>query len=192
MKKVLIACIAVFSFNANAALIEFESGLDPLFNYTGVTTGTSVVDANSGYDQIGAFTGSANLAFNPNEVSPSTFSWAGAGTFDLTSFVIAGAWGSQTLTIEGLFNNSVVNSVLFAVDNTQASVFSANWTGLDAFRITTGTDFVQDDTLNGAGQHWALDNVLINENNVAVSTSGSAMLFALGLAGLLISRRKRS
>jgi hypothetical protein len=192
MKKALIACIAIFSFNASAALIDFESGLDPLFNYTGVMTGASVVAPNSGYDEVGAFTGSASLAFNPNAVSPSTFSWASAGTFDLTSFVIAGAWGSQTLTIEGLFNNNVVNSALFAVDNTQASVFSANWSGLDAFRITTGTDFIQNDTLNGSGQHWALDNVLINENNVAVSTSGSAMLFALGLAGLLVSRRKRA
>ncbi len=191
MKKVLLSCLAAVSFSANALVVDFESGFDPIFNYEGVSVSNfSNASPGSGYSTVASFTGSDFLAFNPWEVTPSTFSWAGAGTFDLTSFVVAGAWGSQTLTIEGLLDGIVTFSSELAVTNTVAEVFSANWDGIDAFRVTTGDDFVQGASLNGRGQHWAIDNITINEN-VSVPAPAGALLLGLGLLALGAIRRKK-
>lgn len=192
MKNYLFVILLAITGAANATVIDFESGLDPLFNYTGVTTGSGFI-APSGYNTVSVFTGSSTLAFNPFEASPSTFSWAGAGTFDLTSFVIAGAWGSQTLTIESLLNNVVQDTVLLAVDFDVVDVFSPGWSGIDAFRITTGNDFVLSQQVQGSGQHWALDNLTINQNgSVPVSSPSTLLLIGLGLVGIGFARRKGS
>lgn len=191
MNKALLSALFIFTASeANAAVIDFESGLDPLFTYDGVTS-FSVAPPGTGYEALVASTGSSNWVINSLDASPATFTWAGAGTFDLHSFAIAGAWGSQTLKIEGLLDNVVLNTINFAVDNLNADIFSPNWTGINAFRIYTGTDYIADTSLAliGEGQYWALDNLVINEIS-AVPLPAAVFLFAPALLGFMGLRHK--
>lgn len=190
MTKLIGLFVCLFVGTANATVIDFEGGLDSQFSYTGVTTYNSP-SSNSGYDAMGAHTGTNNWVINPYEASPSTFTWNSVGTFDLTSFAIAGAWGSQTLTVEGLLNNVVQYTSLLAVDNLAVDIFSADWSGLDAFRITTGNDFLRANNVGGNGQHWVLDNLTINES-ASVPEPASFALLVIGLAGLGFSRKKKA
>ena len=188
-----ILSVLVFSgwaASANATLIDFESGLDSAFTYSGVTSGGSVT-AGSGYDSVLNATSSNGLVFNPGAISPSSFSWNSSGTFDLTSFIIAGAWGNQTLTFEGLNSGSLLFSTPFSVTPTAVS-FVANWVGIDQLRILIDPNGYTHTVSNGSGQHWALDNLLINENSSQVPVPATLALFGLGLAGLGWSRRKKS
>ena len=188
MKNVLALIVILFSPSVYSHVIDFEAGLDPLFTYTDVDHGTGDFYPLSGYDNMVDFTGSNGYAFNPFAGSPSTFTWAGGGTFSLDSFVIAGAWGTQTLLIEGLFNNAVVNSVSYGVGRTP-SIFTANWTGLDAFRITTGNDFVNEipEFAQDGDLHWVMDNLTIN----SVPVPAPLALLGLGLAVMGYTRKKK-
>jgi hypothetical protein len=191
MKHFLKLYLFLWAGLANAAVINFESGLDPLFNYTGVSTLTTPWSPNTGYDAVGTFSGSPQVAFNNSAASLTTFSWAGSGaTFDLNSFIIAGSWGSQTLTIEGVLNNSVVHSVQLAVDNNQVDIFNPDWQGIDAFRIMTGNDYIADPSLASSGQHWALDNLKVNEAVSQVPAPAAIWLLGSGLIGLIGMRKK--
>ena len=192
MKKYILVFVLMFSGAANAIVIDFESGLDPLFTYTSVQT-YSTTSTGSGYNTLYDYTGSSTVAINPFEASPSTFSWANTGTFDLNSFAITGAWGSQTLTIEGLLNGISIFSSLVAVTNDAVNIFSPSWVGIDAFRIAIGTDYVAAPNLSGAGQHWALDNLTINENMPsAVPVPAAAWLFGSALLGFFGFSRKKA
>jgi hypothetical protein len=141
------------------SVIGFESGFDSRFTFEGISVVGSV-QPGSGYDNVRSFTNSNIVAFNPGATSPSTFTWVGNGeTFDLVSFVIAGAWGTQTLTVQGLLNGAVAFSSPLFVSPTPV-VFSPSWVGIDQLRIHIGNDFV-DFRLGGSGRHWALDNLVI-------------------------------
>lgn len=186
MKRIAILLNLLLACSANATLIDFESGLDPLFSYSGVSTISN--SSFGGINTLATYTGSNNVAFNSASQGQGTFSWAGSGsTFDLNSFVIAGVWGTQTLTIEALLNNAVQATSQLAVDWTTVSVFSPGWTGIDAFRISVGNDFV-DTNDDGSGQHWALDNVIVNATSVPEPSS--MVLFSLGIVGLFARLRK--
>ena len=175
--------------SVHALLIDFEDGgLDPFFSYSGVGTFPNI-ESGTGYDNVLAFTGSNWGAFNPFETSPSTFIKAAPGTFTLNSFVIAGAWGTQTLTISGLLNNNLQFTTELGV-STAAQVFSPNWSNIDEVQITIGNDFVDTNPIDtGTGQHWALDNISLNANDVPEPST--LTLFGFGLAVLAITRRKR-
>ena len=184
-----ISCLSIGV--AEATVIGFEGGSDPIFNYVGVNFFINTpVSPRNGYDNVAAFTSSTWVAFNPSEVSPSDFFLAGSpiDTFDLNSFVIAGAWGTQTLLIEGLNDAGLLFSSSLAVSLTP-TLFTPNWSGIDQLRISIGNDYVQAQGLRGWGQHWALDNLTITQAN-AVPEPSALPLLALGLAGLCFSRRR--
>lgn len=191
MNRILIVlAFSGWAGTANATLIDFEAGLDSAFTYSGVTNGTPFdASPGTGYVSVLNTTSSNQFVFNPSGASPSSFNWNSSGTFDLTSFIIAGAWGNQTLTFEGLNNSSLLFTTAFAV--TPAAVtFVANWSGIDQLRITTGPTSYTNTVSGGSGQHWVLDNLLINENPSQVPAPATLALFGLGLAGLGWSKRK--
>jgi hypothetical protein len=161
----------------NATVLNFDQGPDPRFTYTGIGFVGSV-RVGSGYDNVRAFTGKNIVAFNPFAVSPSDFRWVGGSspTFDLASFVIAGAWGQQTLLIQG-FQGGVVkfSSPLFVTP--APVVFTPNWHGIDDLRINIGHDYVSYN-IGGDGQHWALANLTIGVPlplQASASGTGDAM-----------------
>lgn len=193
IRTLTTAAVLLFvSANANALLIDFNSGLNPFFNYAGIST-LSVPHSNdnSGYDNLGDVSGAGQIAFNPNAASPATFSLNGPGTFDLNSFIIAGAWGNQTLLIEGLAAASVVFSQNLAV-TTAPQTALLNWAGIDQLRITTDPNGYTDTVAGGSGQHWALDNMLVNAPLQSVPEPATLSLLALGLVGSGLRRRRQA
>lgn len=176
---------------AQAAVITFEAGLDAAFSYAGVdpySAGCGACFAGTGYQSVLDATASNGAVYNPFATSPSDFLWNGAGTFDLTSFVIAGAWGNQNLTVEGWNNGVLVQSAVVAITPT-AAVFSPNWSGLDQLRILIDAAGYTDTVAGGDGQHWALDNLTINANRVP--EPATLLLLGGGLAAVARRYRQR-
>lgn len=185
---VLLASLAAGS--AQATIITFESGLDPTFTYSGVDVATVPIGQVSGYNNVAAATASSRVAYNPYAVSPSNFYLAGLPTsvFTLNSFVIAGAWGTQTLTVQGLNDGALLYSSALAISLTPTT-FLADWVGIDQLRILIGNDYVPTPGVSGAGQHWALDNLRINEA-ITVPEPATLFTFALGLLALGLLRKR--
>ncbi len=189
----LLVVVTGLMERAHATVIGFEDGLDPAFTYSGVGPLSTLLTPPSGYDNVAAFTGSTRVAFNRTATSPSSFFIAGspATTFTLNSFVIAGAWGTQTLAIAGLNDGSLLFSSALGVSLTP-TVFAPGWAGIDELRISIGSDFVHDPIVVGSGQHWALDNLTINEPTSSVPEPASLVLLGSGLAGLAAWRRRQA
>ena len=187
----VMTCVMFLGFGAaaRADVIDFESGLDGLFTYAAVSAysdGCSSCLPGTGYQQILDATGSQGAVFNPFAQSPSDFLWNGPGTFDLTSFLIAGAWGDQNLTIEGWNNGALLYSAILPVTTTPET-FLPNWHGLDQLRIVIDPAGYTQTVFEGGGQHWALDNLTVNES---VPEPASILLLGGGL--LAVARRRRA
>ena len=167
-----------------AAVITFAGGADPAFTYDGAiyTINSNILPPSSGYASVAAFTGEPNVAFNSGGMSPSSFYLAGpaASVFTLNSFVIAGAWGTQTLTIKGYNNGALLFSSMLPI-TPAAHLAMFGWAGIDQLTIFKGNDFAASNN-GGAGLHWALDNLAINEAVIANLVSEPAPLALLGLA----------
>lgn len=186
----LAAGTLLLSLSAQATVINFSQAGHPDFTTTSVNYTNGAAQTTSGYRAISDATGNQYVAFNPSAAPSSSFNWANAGTFDLTGFAIAGAWGSQTLTIEGYNGSNLMNSLDFDV-TTQASDFIANWSDLTSFVINIGTNFVDNPNINnGSGQHWAMNSLVINEN-VSVPAPASILLLGLALVGAGFSRKRK-
>jgi len=193
MKKLLYAfniILICFCSKTYASVVDFESGLDSVFTYVGVNTRSGNAGTNTGYNSVVALTGSQSHAFNSGGQSPTSYSWNGPGnTFDLTSFVFAGAWGSQTFTFQGFLNGVLTETLSFAATTT-ASIVNLSWSGIDQLTILTGTDFIQTAS-GGGGLHYAIDNITYNENVSAVPIPAAIWLMGSGLLGLLRFSRKK-
>lgn len=184
----LVALLLCASQLTQAATIYFDADGSPQLTLTPSYYMDNVQAnglTNSGYASVSAATGGPYIAYNGNEAPLVTFGWNGADTFDLNSFVIAGAWGSQTLTISGYTDAVLTYTAQLFVD-TAARVFQADWFGLTSFSIATGNDFEQSSDVTGSGQHWALNAITLNE----VPLPAAAWMFIAGIAGVLGIRRK--
>lgn len=198
MKKILITTLFALAFAApvNAATISATSSG---FTEFGITSSqVRYFDATpsyydgSGYGSVADASSTNYVAYNRYGSSPSSFTWTGSGSiFDLGGFTIAGAWGSQTLTIQGFNGATLIGSATHFV-TTAADLFIANWEGLTSFVIFIGNDFIQDSTLPGEGQHWALNDIVVNEflSVSEVPIPAAAFLFAPALLGFITYRRK--
>lgn len=102
-------------------------------------------------------------------------------SFDLTSFVIAGVYGSQTVTLQGLNDGQLLYTGSLAIDLTP-QLYLAGWLGIDQLRIVSGDDFVvhPDHASAGVRRNWAVDNLIYDETVVAVPLPASGLLFAAG------------
>lgn len=194
--KRLLSLVSAFAFSASASatVITFESGLDPAFDYDGVTIQTTSSTVNNGYKTMADHTGSTNFLFSPTgATNPATISLKGSGTFDLNSLDAVGAWGTQTLTLFGIENNTNKYFVKQTINNKTVTNIKLNWIGIDAIRIFAGTDFVLDPALNGmgTGTNWIVDNFSINQASNAVPESSSLALLGLGLLGFVAVRKKQ-
>jgi hypothetical protein len=212
----LLAACAIVGLSASrvsASVIDFEDGtLGPFASGHGVgVLQTPIGDSSepNGYNQVGLYTNSDHVAFNPFAASPADFIRTDAADFDLNSFVIAGAWGSQTLTLQGYNNGSLIHSQTLVVgfdsnSNQIPQLVTLNWAGIDDFRILTGSDFVRNNTLGSDTssdiRHWALDNLTINEpinggggggNNDVPEPGTVAMFVGMGVTSLVALRRRR-
>ena len=176
---------------ANAAVIGNDGSGFSGFTTNGINTLNGATYAPSGYNSVALATSTDYVGYGgwtQNSTSSFTFD---SGTFDLDGFTTAGAWGSHTLTIEGLIGATVVESTTFHV-TTSASFFSIDWKGLTSFTITNpGTDFVDDPTLNGSIHQYALNDIIVDAN--AVPIPSAVWLFGSGLIGLIsVARRKKA
>ena len=195
MKRFFILSLAIlfllgFAPSVNAILIDIDNTFFPSsFSFDGIAIGGGDIEAGSGYDNMVDYTGSTLWAFNPGippdyiEVeSPSNV--YSTEIFDLTSFLIAGAWGNQTLLLEGLLGGNVIYSSELAV-STNVQIFEANWYSLDQFRITIDPNGIEP-TINDLlfGGNWVVDNIVINENVAPVPEPSTIVLMGLGLIGL--------
>ncbi len=112
MKKFISSILALsaiaLSLSAQATVIGFSASGDSNFSTSSVSFLDGVAFSSSGYNNVAAATSSDYVAFNGGAAS-SSFTWSNIGTFDLNGFTIVGAWGSQTLTIDG-FNGTRVLS----------------------------------------------------------------------------------
>jgi len=192
--KTITGLLAGFfiSASANALLIDFEPPFppDPVFTGSGVSLySRACCPTGSGYINVLDATSSDFGLFNPSGASPSDLFWNSAGTFDLNSFIIAGAWGNQTLTIEGYVLGSLLYSTDLAISLSPVTA-TFDWTGIDQLRIITGSGTIPSIPNLGSGWHWALDNMIINEA-VSVPEPGSLALLGVGLLGVLLARRKQ-
>lgn len=192
-KKMLIASVLLSlatAIPASAATIKFDANGSPEFK----TDNVRFLDASrlrsfgsNGYSNVAKSTDSKYVAYNPGAASVAEFKWTSKGTFDLNSLVLASAWGTQTLTISGYNDKSLVGSMEFFTSNI-ASTLTANWLALTHFVIKTGNDY-SSLRLGGNGQHWALNSIKINELK-AVPIPAAALLFGPALLGFLTLRRK--
>ncbi|TCI04718.1 hypothetical protein EZV61_01740 [Corallincola luteus] len=197
MKKYFVApALLLASLSCQAELIGFEDGLSPLFTYSDVTYSSDYYgyagEDDTGYNSVIDFTESKAHVYNGYEASPSDFIWSDVdGSFDLGSFVIAGAWGNQTLTIEGFNDGALLYSELLDV-TIEAFEAIFNWSGIDQFRINIDPNgYVHTAEASGSGQHWALDNIKVNEF-VSKDVPAPAAIFLAMLAGIgLLSARRR-
>jgi hypothetical protein len=195
MKKTLSATVfalAISSAPSYSAVISMGPSGNPAFatssNIYFLTPSSSSYNG-SGYESVANATSSNYVAYNANGAALSTFTWANPGTFDLNNFSIAGAWGTQTLTISGFNGASLVNSSNLFVSPT-ASLFTANWTNLTSFTIATGNDHIDTGVGNGSGKHWALNDITVNSSPSAVPVPAAALLFGPALLGFMGLRRK--
>jgi hypothetical protein len=185
----LLALSSVAS-NLSAATINFSAQGSSEF----ATDGVKFLKASrlksykgNGYSSVADSTNSKYVAYNPGAAPKSTFKWTSKGTFDLNSLVIAGAWGTQTLTLSGFNGKSLVGSTEFFATNI-ASTLTANWLALTHFVIETGNNY-SSLRLGGNGQHWALNSIKVNELK-AVPIPAAALLFGPVMLGFLTLRRR--
>lgn len=113
-------------------------------------------------------------------------------TFDLVGFVIAGVYGAQTVTVQGLDDGRLRYSRTFAIDLAPRA-FHAAWSAIDELRIAVGDDFMVDpDHASAAGfRNWAIDNVVYDEAAGPVPVPGAGWLLLGGTVSLAALARRR-
>ncbi len=176
---VLLTCTTV-----HAAVIDFDdltaSNFNPIqSNYAGFTWDDYhyvYSDAtNTGWSK-GAVSGS-NALFNA--YGKMTTSSTSGGLFDFT-----GAWfnnwsGTSSITVEGYNSGSLVDSVTMTLGN------GYEWLQADILGVDQ-ISFVAD----SESSWWLMDDFTVNES--AVPEPSLLALFALGMLGFGVSRRKAS
>ncbi|MBI5039884.1 MAG: hypothetical protein HZB57_01325 [Gammaproteobacteria bacterium] len=201
---VLLALVEILvATRTQGAVLSFEPGdanQHFVFDQMGPYEPNPYDSPDDGADHLAQQTSSAWVGMKSGETSSASLFWDGGldggnnsllnlllpDTFDLNSFIIAGVYGSQTVTLQGLNNGQVLYSGNLGIDLTP-QLFQADWAGIDQFQILYGGDFVVDPQHASAAafHNWAIDNVIYNESLTPVPLPNSALILALG--GLLLT-----
>lgn len=153
-----------------------------------VDTGVSPYNV-GGYKSVAGETGSKWLATNYYEASPATFE-STQGLFSLDSLWIAGAWGSQTLTITGYFEGVATSSTTINITTTAAEFNFSGFQNIDSFAISANAStYVQDNLLlPNKGLNWALGSVTVTP--VPEPEAYAMLLAGLAFVGAVARRRR--
>lgn len=178
------------SVGANAAVVDFESGLGGGFSWDnfGVLNSTSSTYNGSGY-RNGTVSGS-HVAYNSraNPAALSSFS-----SFVFNGAYFAGAWNNGlNITVRGFLGGVETLSETFVV-NTDAPLWRAfGWT-VDRL-VFSSAGGVDQPGLNGSGAHFAMDNFTYNEvlSPVPEPETYAMLGVGLGLLGAFARRRKQA
>ncbi len=151
-------CALVLAANAHATLITFDD-INSGSTYVAIGNGYAgfnwnnllAIDKNyvlgTGYEHGNV--SPINSAFNGGG-SPASFS---GGIFTLNSAFFTGAWGPQSITVNGYLSGNLTHSSTFAVIDTAPTFESFNWSGIDTLTFSTSdsSQFVMDNlTVNAA------------------------------------------
>ncbi|MBU0622542.1 MAG: PEP-CTERM sorting domain-containing protein [Gammaproteobacteria bacterium] len=186
----MISSMLMVGPSANAEVLNFDvnsitNGYGGLqWDNFGVISGTSM--PGSGYD-TGTVSGT-NTAFNMYG-EPASFSSATA--FTLNDAFFTGAWNNGLQIHVVATGGSNTYTTDFTVDTYGPTNIFFNWANLNSVSFFTSGG-VQNSDLDGAGLHFAMDNLRINEviSPVPEPESYALMLAGLGLIGFMARRRE--
>ena len=199
----LSVLLFAFASTAQAAPLTITFGLEgssffttsrPEVSYYNPYTDPN--DLNSGYRNVADAASVEWVAYNPGYYSPSSFNSSSGELFSLDSFWLAGAWGSQTLTITGYAGGDLINITTIAVNTTAQEYFFSGFEEIDTFSIAIGNDFVLNPNVFGEGQHWALGSVTVtvagdhdpDPTLIPEPETWVLLLAGLGIMGAVIRR----
>jgi len=178
--------------NAPSAEENWETNYLPRYRQTGY--GSAEQATPTGFVTINQFELVTAIGALPNYPFASTSSFASSNgqLFDLNSLLLAGAFGTQTLTITGYANGvQVGNSVLVNVNRT-AQDYSIGLLGIDTFTVAVGNNFVQTqfETTLGEGQYWTMASATVTAMPVPEPESWVMLLAGLGIVGAVARKRR--
>lgn len=181
---------------ARAATLTFDdlSGQGQLGSYGGLNwTNMWHLDSSQ---PVYAGSGYRNGTVSGNQVVYNA--WANAasvsqGTFTFNSTYLTAAWTDNlSIRVQGFLGAATLYDQTVVVNHTGPTLFTFNFVGIDNLRFDSfGGAHVPG--LNGAGNHFAMDNFTFNEAVAApVPEPATMVLLGSGLAGLILRRRRQA